>query len=562
MNFKLFKRDHRRKIKWKKIILIFFASLIILFWLTLSYLLWPFRGFFWDLPWMMWFFWERQYLVLLQNNYEKRATWWFISSYAVVKTFFWNVSFEIKDSYDIWDPSPLIEPPYPLNKLLSTDKFYKWWTFRDSNWSPDFNLSAVEASYFYEKWTSNKSSFDWIIALDMEFLKTLIDIYWPQNVSGTIFTADDYFYKLQVLSKNIDLHNIEDLKNRKNFIKPLVSSLFKQIIKNPWKIWDFLESVKNLADEKHIQIFFSNANLQNKIRERWWSWEFKPRAEDYIHVSISNIWWRKSDRYIQNLYYYDVDFSWEDAIWDLKITSKHFWTKSLISDFYQAYFRIYLPKWIEIIEYDADFKDENEVFEDLDSKVISWIVHMQPWEDFEINIKYKLPKIIKSSNYNLEIIPQAWWNWENWNISVKEKTDYLWTWEWFDIFDNVSFFNWIISKNKLFNLENQWDTTAPVVVWQKFISNDLIEVNFSEEVSRDAMKDLWNFEITDLNSKNTETDEIQVKRAYFRENSLYLELSWISYQSWEHYLLNMKNIYDLSWNYSKPSPMSITVVQN
>lgn len=498
----------------------------------------------------------------MQNNYEKRATWGFISSYAVIKTFFWKVDIEIKDSYNIWDPNPLIEPPYPLNKILSSDKFYKWWVFRDSNWSPDFKLSAFEAIKFYNKWTENPPFFDWVISLDMEFLSILLDIYWEQKFWKITFTKDNYFYKLQVLSKNIDLHNFEKLKNRKNFIKPLLKNISLKILKEPLKITKTINWMEKLANEKHFQFFFSDDNLQNKIIKKWWDWEFNPKWEDYIHLNISNIWWRKSDRYIKTLYFYDVDFTWKEPIWNLKITSKHFWTKSLISDFYQAFYRIYLPRWIEIIEKKSTFKTENKIYEELNSKVISWIVQMKPWENFEINIKYKFPKIIKNSNYNLNIIPQAWWNWENWHISVKEKTDNIWIWTWFILRDNLAFFDWKISKNKLFKIKNSWDFTPPIIAWQKFISEDLIEINFSEKISEDFLQDLSNFEIKDLNIKNEKNDNVKINKVYLRGNNLYLELWNISFQTWEYYSLILKNIHDLYWNTTEPSPLKITVVQD
>ena len=187
---------------------------------------------------------------------------------------------------------------------------------------------------------------------------------------------------------------------------------------------------------------------------------------------------------------------------------------------------------------------------------------MQPWEETEISIKYKLPEIIKSENYNLHLITQAWWNWENWNVSVKEKTDNILEWNNFEIKENLAFFEWKIFQDKILNLKNLWDKTPPIIVWQKFIENNLIEINFSEKISEDFLKDEKNFFIKDLNVKNKISDEIKISEKYIKWNNLYLRLDWISYQKWEFYDLKISNIYDLSWNYTSENPKKITVVQN
>ena len=187
---------------------------------------------------------------------------------------------------------------------------------------------------------------------------------------------------------------------------------------------------------------------------------------------------------------------------------------------------------------------------------------MQPWETTEISIKYKLPKIVKSENYNLDLITQSWWNWEDWNISVKEKTDNILSSDNFETRENLAFFEWKIFKDKILNLKNFWDKTPPVIVWQKFIKNDLIEINFSEKISEDFLKDEKNFSIKDLNIKNKNSDKIKISKKYIKWNNLYLKLDWISYQKWEFYEVLIKNIYDLNWNYTSKNPKKITVVQS
>lgn len=546
-----------------KYFLIFFLSLFVIFWIFLYSFLWDFKNFFFNIPSMTWFFWEKNYLILMLNNSEIRPWWGFISSYAKVKFFLWIPTIEVKNSYDIWTPNPMIQPPYPYNKLLSEDKnTYKWRVFRDANLSPDFPTNVWNIISLYDKSNKKISNFDWVFSVDMQFLKSLLKISWEVEVQWKKFNENNFFYQTQILSKDFDLHSIKDLKNRKNFLKPLIQNIFSKIKKNPEKIQNLLTQIEILANQKHIQAFFSDWDLEKKIENFWWAWKFFPKWEDYISVNISNIWWRKANRYIRKNYFYDLDFSWENPVWTLKIISKHLWTKSLISDFYQWYYKIYLPKWVEILDSKTNFKDKMRITQELNSTVIWGLVHMQPWEENQILLKYKLPKIVNSQNYNLNLITQSWWNWENWNVSVREKTDNILKSNDFETKENVAFFEWKIFKDKLLNLKNLWDKTQPIIVRQKFVKNDLIEINFSEKISDDFLEDEKNFSIKDLNIKNKISDKIKISKKYIKWNNLYLKLKWISYQKWEFYVVLIKNIHDLSWNYTSTNPKKITIVQN
>lgn len=566
-----------------KYILLFLITIFFLFSILIYSFLWDFKKFFFNIPEITWFFWEKNYLVLMLNNSEIRPWWWFISSFAEVKFFMWIPKIDIKNSYDIWNPNPLIEPPYPYNKLLWQDiENYKWRVFRDWNLSPDFEINSKKIIELYNKSINNKNNpeniskkyknIDWVFSVDMNFLESLLKVSWEIEVNWKKFDENNFFYQTQILSKDFDLHSIEDLNNRKNFLKPLINKIFSKISKKifTWNInifEKFLNEIKILANTKHIQIFFTDKNLEKKVENSWWDWKFSPKWEDFISVNVSNIWWRKADRYIRKNYFYDIDFTWKDAIWTLKIISKHLWTKSLISDFYQSYYKIYLPKWVEILETKANFKDKIRITQwennNLNSTIIWWIINLQPWEQTEISIKYKLPKIVNSNNYNLNLITQAWWNWENWNVSVREKTDNILKSDQFETKENIAFFDWKIFSDKLLSLKNYWDHTQPIIVWQKFIKKDLIEINFSEKISDNFLKNAENFSIK---NKNFPNQKINISKKYIIWNNLYLKLSsetWnFKYKKWDFYEIFIKDIYDLNWNYTSKNPVKITVIQH
>lgn len=509
------------------------------------YLLWDFRPFALDIIDWLWFFWEKKYLILLQNNFERRPTWWFISSFIVLTARFWYITMEIKDSYNINPPKPQVEPPYPLNSLLSGDKYYKWWVFRDANWDPDFANSAFQIHKFYDNAVTSLTPFDWIIAFDFEILWKLLSLTWELNIDWKTFNKDNYYYLIQILSKNIDLHDVDALNERKSFLSPLLSKITSYFKWHPLKIPELTSSIHKLLDQKHILLFFSSNDLQAKVKERHWAGSLDYEGGDFIHVNLANIGWRKSDRYITENYTYNVSFTNSgSAIGHLKVHVSHLGTKSLISDFYQAYLRVYLPNNIEILSINGDFKDKYRVNDEDWLKSIWWLIHLQPWEEREFNYYYKAP--LSMTDYKLDIIKQPWQDNENWNISVQAPTDHVWTSNIWTVRDNLIFYNWPITWDLHLQAHNLWDTTPPIIVWQKFISDNQIEINFSENLAS----------IDNISSTNW----LQIASSSIKWSYLYLDVK--GSQKGNHYKFNLNNVRDKSWNTSDPTPLSITVVRD
>ena len=89
------------------------------------------------------------YLVLFLNNTEIRPGGGFIGTYAVVKVDKGSPQLLKTEGTEVLDystpGSDLPVPPKPLKEQVLVDKWY----FRDSNWSPDFRLSAEKSLELY-----------------------------------------------------------------------------------------------------------------------------------------------------------------------------------------------------------------------------------------------------------------------------------------------------------------------------------------------------------------------------------------------------------------------------
>lgn len=93
----------------------------------------------------------RTYIILFLNNTELRPGGGFIGSYALAQVSQGHLNLIKQEGTEIFDgqsdPKKLPDPPMPIKDKLKVKK----WFFRDSNWSPDYKLSAERALDFYRK---------------------------------------------------------------------------------------------------------------------------------------------------------------------------------------------------------------------------------------------------------------------------------------------------------------------------------------------------------------------------------------------------------------------------
>ena len=119
-------------------------------------------------------YWQR-YLVLFENSNEMRATGGFIGSYALMdvdKGKIVNAEVPPGGSYDLQGSLlALVESPGPLHMINPV------WQFQDSNWWPDFSISAKKIGWFYEK--SQGPSVNGVIAITSNMMEEILKIVGP-----------------------------------------------------------------------------------------------------------------------------------------------------------------------------------------------------------------------------------------------------------------------------------------------------------------------------------------------------------------------------------------------
>lgn len=145
----------------------------------------------------------RTYLLLFQNNHEMRATGGFIGSYGIVK---------ITDGYidkimvdDIYNPDgqliDKIVPPLPIQKISAN------WSMHDSNWFPDYPVSARAVMDLYER--TGGPTVDGVIALTPTVIQDMLAVTGPVDLPAynMRLTADNFIDVLQ-----------EEIEDRDNYV--------------------------------------------------------------------------------------------------------------------------------------------------------------------------------------------------------------------------------------------------------------------------------------------------------------------------------------------------------
>ncbi|MEK7547401.1 MAG: DUF4012 domain-containing protein [Patescibacteria group bacterium] len=483
----------------------------------------------------------KNYLIIFQNNNELRPTGGFISAYGLLNLSNGSYKFEFADSYKLESVENLSPAPKPFVELLKDDPNFKGWYFRDGNFNVDFPTSAKDLEKLYKEQSGNTAiNFDGVFAVNFELLEDLTSIY-NIEVQDKKLDKQNLFSLLEHEVKNIDIHNVEMLTNRKNILKELVDKLINEISKSISKYDDFFEIIDTGLNEKKILLFFKNPEIQKIAEEKNWSGSFNSRNyKNFIYPNIANIGGRKADRYVRKTHKYFVSFD-ENGLGKVKyiINLEHLGTKNLNSDIYKAYLRVFVPT------------DEG-YFEDY--------IKITPGEQKTLTFEYLLPKETTMGNFTLDIVKQPGTK-DFWQISIQLPADNSFRSEKLDVRENLALWSGYLTKDQHFDFNYFKDTFPPLVLWQKFIDQNEIEIAFGEALNEKFALNPGNYEIQDLNYINEQTDEIKVKSVKITDMKVILETEGISDSNEERYKLILKNIEDKYQNKTSPNPLELTVVQ-
>ena len=237
----------------------------------------------------------RKFLFLFQNNQEMRATGGFIGSYAFLDVNDGRVRKFFVDG--IFNPDGQLRtdivPPEPIQKISAG------WSLHDSNWFPDFPVSAEKAISFYEK--TGGPTVDGVIAFTPEILKKFLEITGPIRMDAYGVTVDENNF-LETIQYQVEVAYDKEINKPKQILSDLAPILLDRIFGDeavPGAFGKALAAVEAGLSEKHMLFYSRNRDMERLIRNVGWSGEVLSADRDYVSIIHSNINGYKTDGVIR-----------------------------------------------------------------------------------------------------------------------------------------------------------------------------------------------------------------------------------------------------------------------
>ncbi|MBP6989551.1 DUF4012 domain-containing protein, partial [Candidatus Shapirobacteria bacterium] len=297
---------------------------------------------------------RREYMVLLQNENEIRATGGFIGSYGIlsIEGGKW-LNFEIKDIYEAdGQLKGHVEPPAEIKKYLGE----AGWFMRDANWQVSFPVAAKDIQWFLEKETGRKV--DGVIGVNLAVAKAFL------GVVGEIYVPD---FKEKVNESN--LYEQAEFYSENKFFPGSVQkasflgALSRQLVEEVKNLKGkkrlaMLKEMIDLMERSEIQIALNETKSARVLMNSGWDgaiYEGKCSGNqcvaDYLMVVESNFGVNKANYFLYRNMERQVDIGLNRVSSKLKINYENTAKSSnWPGGDYKNYMRIYIPSGANVEE--------------------------------------------------------------------------------------------------------------------------------------------------------------------------------------------------------------------
>lgn len=258
------------------------------------------------------------YLILLQNDTEARPTGGFIGSYMLVDM---NDGYITKmEFHDVYDADGQLKEDIEAPEEIA--RISKNWRLRDSNYSPDFAISAEKAAWFLQK--EKGPSVDTVIAVNQSFLAELLAITGPISVGlNSSLDKDNYQTVLTYI-----IESKINPEKPKQILEEFISAFQKKLFTSEnltRTLKAFISGYKNknllfYSRNEDVQGMFESLGMAGKVAS--------PQPDtDYLNVITTSIGGNKSDLFInQSIQHNTVVNNTGLLVDELTITRKHEWS--------------------------------------------------------------------------------------------------------------------------------------------------------------------------------------------------------------------------------------------
>jgi uncharacterized protein DUF4012 len=360
---------------------------------------------------------RKHYTVLLQNNMELRPTGGFMGSYAQV--YFQNTGLTQTIVEDIYVPDGQItghvNPPDPIQQAFKQG----WWRLRDSNWDPDFSVSAKSISWFFDKGDVDIGS--GLIAINLNVIEDILS-----EVGSVALSDYDRDISSQNLYSTAQYESERDFfpgsTQKKDFLSSLTNGLLLSLEDLSFdQILNLSQILSKHLEQNDIQFYFSDVTLQEFINSNNWSGNiYWPKNEsatnDYFFLVEANLSANKANccvtreigRKITNLennYEVITQINYENLSPVSKPKPPKYWGGD-----YENYLRLILPSVAQIKSISINDKvlaDEeiSQTPRDLNLVDYGFFANVDAGEKITIELTYLLPRT--SDSYQLFVQKQS-----------------------------------------------------------------------------------------------------------------------------------------------------------
>ncbi len=294
---------------------------------------------------------RKTYLVLFENNAELRPTGGFIGSFALINLENGKlVNFEVFDVYQAdGQLKGHVEPPAKLKEYLGEASWY----LRDSNWDPDFRISAQRAQWFLDK--EMQVPVDGTIAVTLEAVRKLVAAVGKVVVPEYQETIDqdNLFQKAEY---HAEMATFPGSTQKKDFLASLAQALFEKIKNSQGQeLVGLAGALYESLEEKEIMLYFNDSQVELVVNNLNWGGRIRayqpisggqPIYADYLFINEANVGVNKANFFVQRKIDHQITLKQDGKI-EEKLTLTYD-NQSPSGNWpagnYKNYLRLYLPK--------------------------------------------------------------------------------------------------------------------------------------------------------------------------------------------------------------------------
>ncbi|HSH01558.1 MAG TPA: DUF4012 domain-containing protein [Anaerolineae bacterium] len=308
----------------------------------------------------------RTYLILAQNEDERRATGGFISGVGLITINNGDIiSIDFQDANFVIDlTQPYEFPPQPYYDFMGLELF----VFRDANFWPDFPTSANKAMELYAYTWQTET--DGVIAIDQTFVQQLVCALGTVNIPDLNMTINCNNTLAQIRQAYAQAEEGENaytvITERKSFMGPLAQALQDKLFADfaSLDLLNLAQILHRTAEEHHLQLHFRDPQATIALDKTGWNNRLIAQPnQDTLAVIDSNMGFNKVNLLVNRALNYNVTL-FPDGSGQANLAIQYTHTspprpdpcdqglptyttgltyEQLIDDCYWNYFRIYTP---------------------------------------------------------------------------------------------------------------------------------------------------------------------------------------------------------------------------